>query len=158
MPFPTSSFGRSSTVHSSPASFSPHALNNAAPTQSRNARSMKALAPVCSFALVALCYGVVCIAYYSIEQIIRSPFKNLPLANWKTFPSNLRHLTSKNNVSSPTHRLRSILRQQPVHVRGCGAGCSAGNQFERSFQVSLSVFCHCLLIQRFLHDHWRIGM
>ena len=52
-----------------------------------HARSMRALAPVCTFALIALCYGVVCIAYYSIEKIVESPPDNLPLSNWKTFPS-----------------------------------------------------------------------
>ena len=52
-------------------------------------RSMRALAPVCSFALLALCYGVVCIAYYSIEKIVETPPVDLPLTSWKTFPGML---------------------------------------------------------------------
>jgi hypothetical protein len=60
---------------------------------------MKSLAPVSSFALAALCYGVVCIAFYSGKQLAHAPPSNLPLANWNTFPSALAHATPH----PPTH-------------------------------------------------------
>lgn len=51
----------------------------------------------------------------------------------------------------------SFFRKQPVHVRGRGSRRAAGDELEGPFEVPLSVFVNCLLIQCFLHDYRCFG-